>query len=184
MLYVLLICFCSSVRRVSFEAAIKVKGIGNVTFMPQFLTREALHSRTCFSHWFWPTSFSFFGSNTRLCHRWSARPTGSWIQTIHWQLIPTLRLQLRQRWKWSTRPSMCHTPATPLLHVHLSLPLFPTLPLYLSLSLSLSFCYAVDLWQPPPPAVILLLPSYLPSDCVGFWSLLLPVSMLFSQLDF
>lgn len=27
------------------------------------------------------------------------------MQTIRWQLIPTLRLQLRQRWRWSTRPS-------------------------------------------------------------------------------
>ncbi len=136
-----------------------------------------------FSHWLQPTS-ELFWSNTRLCCRWSARPTGSWMQTIRWQLIPTLRSQLRQRWKWSTRPSMCHTPATPLLRVHLSLPLFPALPLYLSLSLSLTFCYAVKLWQPPTPTPQLSscsCPSYLLSDCVGFWSLLLPVSMLSSQ---
>ncbi len=66
----------------------------------------------------------------------------------------------------------------------LSFPLFLSTSLCLSLSLSLfaMLCYA-DLWQPPPPAVILLLPL-LSSVCVGFWSLLLPVSMLFSQLDF
>lgn len=148
--------------------------------MHKFLTREALHhSRACFSQWFWP-----FWSNTRLCHRWSARPTGSWMQTIHWRLIPTLRLQLRQRWKWSMRPSMCHTPATTLLHVHLLLPLFPAFPPSFSLGLSLSlFAMLWNCGSPHPQLSSCSRPSYLLSDCVGFWSLLLPVFMLFSQLD-
>lgn len=107
-----------------------------------------------------------FLSNTHLRHRWSARPTGSWMQTIHWPFIPALRLQLRQRWKWSTRPSTCRTPATPLLLVHLSLPLFPFLPLSVSLSL---FAMLWNCESPPPlPAVILLLPL-LSSVCLcGF----------------
>lgn len=121
-----------------------------------------------------------FLSNTHLRHRWSARPTGSWMQTIHWPFIPALRLQLRQRWKWSTRPSTCRTPATPLLLVHLSLPLFPFLPLSVSLSL---FAMLWNCESPPPHSQLssCFCPSYLPSACVGFWSLLLPVSMLFSQ---
>lgn len=87
-------------------------------------------------------------SNTRLCRRWSARPMGSWTQTIRWQFIPTLRSRLRQRWKWSTRPSMSHTPATPLPHVHLSLPLFSSLPLSLSLSQFLLCCWIVTALSP------------------------------------
>lgn len=120
-------------------------------------------------------------THAHLCHRWSVQPTGSWMQTIRWPRTPTLRSRLRQKWKWSTRPSTCHTPATPLLHAHLSLPLSPTLPLCLPVFLSLplaTFCYAVEKWQPPPPAVILLLCllssvwlcGFLTADCLVCFS--------------
>lgn len=125
---------------------------------------EALHhSRACrfFCVFCWALIRASHHPNTRLRHRWSARPTGSWTRTIHWRLIPTLRLQLRQRWKWSTRLSTCHTPTTPALLVHLLLPLIPALLCCLSLSLShfLLCCYLI-VKASPPPAVLLLLPLF------------------------
>lgn len=119
--------------------------------------------------------FFFLWRNTRLCHRWSARPTGSWTQMIHWRLTPTLPSRLRQRWRWSTRRSRCHTAATPLLFVHLSLLLFPSLPLSASLSLSL-FAMLWNCEAPPKnPAQPTQLSScfclaYLLSACVGSWA--------------
>lgn len=86
-------------------------------------------------------------SNTRLCRRWSARPTGSWTQMIHWQFIPTLRSRLRQRWKWSMRPSMCHT--HPRHHSLMSICRFLSFPLYLYLSQFLLCCWIVTALSPP-----------------------------------
>lgn len=90
------------------------------------------------------------------------------MQTTHWPSIPRSPLQLRQRWKWSTRPSMsytCHTsPPCPFVAFSPS-----ALPFYLSLSLShATFCYAVELWH--PSAVILLLPLL---SSVWLWGFLI-----------
>ena len=105
-----------------------------------------------------------------LCHRWWVQPMGSWTQTT--RLIPTLRLQLRQR-RWSMRPSRCHTAASPLLHVHLSLPLFSSLPLSLWVSLLPPFAMQWNCDSPPPPLLSSCSCRYYPlSDCFYAWKLM------------